>query len=316
MTDSGFIKVPRFLLKDPLLREAAYFHAWLWLVSQAGWQPTRVPVSNGRNTEIIGLERGQLSHSRRYMAMSLGWSEKRVRTFLNRLQKVGMIDLQTDQLQTVITICDYDIYQGACEDEGRQAGPQTGPQRARKGPEEEESKERNNSYSAQKVAKNPKGWPKDGFERWYSLYPRRKDRGAGEKAFAQARARGLIEFEELLSATSRYAEFTKDRESKFIKHPATWLNADSYLDEPDKPEAVSREATIPQPTRGPQSFSDSDWRNRLRDLSAKGEWSNFWGPRPGEPGCLVPARLLNGGAHGEASGPLGTLLDRLASENG
>jgi hypothetical protein len=316
MTDSGFIIIPRCLFKNPLLQDGAYFHAWLWLVSQAAWKFTRVMVSNGRTSEIVELERGQLSHSRRYMAMSLGWSEKRVRTFLNRLQKVGMIDLQADGLQTVITIYDYDIYQGACEDEGRQTGPQTGRQRARKGPEEEESKEGNNSYSSHKAAKNPKGWPEDGFGRWYPLYPRKKDRGAAEKAFAKARVRGLIEFEELLAATTRYVECTKDRESKFIKHPAAWLNADSYLDEPDKPEGVAREATIAEPTRGPQSFSDSDWRNRLRDLSAKGEWSNFWGPRPGEPGCLVPARLLNGGAHGEASGPLGTLLDRLASENG
>jgi hypothetical protein len=294
MTASGFIIVPRDLFKDPLLQDGAYFHAWLWLVKEAAWTSIRVKVSNGRTSEIAELERGQLSHSRRFMAMSLGWSVKRVRTFLNRLQAVGMIDLQTDRLQTVITICDYDIYQGSCEDEGRQ----TGPQRARKGPEEEESKEGNNKYSSHKAAKNPKGWPEDGFGRWYSLYPRRKDRGAAEKAFVKARERGSIEFEDLLAATSRYVESTKDKESKFIKHPATWLNADSYLDEPDKPEGVAREATMVEPSRGPQSFSDPDWRYRLRNHWAKGEWSNFWGPRPGELGCLVPARLLNGGAHG------------------
>jgi hypothetical protein len=300
MTASSFIMVPRDLFKDPLLQDCAYFHAWLWLVSQAAWKSTRVTVSNGRTSEIVELERGQLSHSRRFMATSWGWSEKRVRTFLNRLQKGGMIDLQADRLQTVITVCEYDIYQGACEDEGRQTGPQTGRQRARKGPEEEETKEgnKNNSHSAQKAAKNPKGWPEDGFERWYPLYPRKKDRGTAEKAFDKARARGLIDFEELLAATSRYVEFTKDRESKFIKHPAAWLNADSYLDEPDKPGGVAREATIAEPSLGPQSFSDADWRNRLRDHWAKGEWSNLWGPRPGELGCLVPARLLNGGARG------------------
>jgi hypothetical protein len=298
MTDSGFIIVPRDLFKNPLLRDAAYFRAWLWLVNRAAWKSTSVMVSNGRTSEIVELERGQLSHSRSYMATSFGWSEKRVRTFLNRLQRVRMIDLQADRLQTVITICDYDIYQGACEDEGRQTGPQTGQQRARKGPEEKESKEGNNKYSPHKAAKNPKGSPEDGFGRWYRLYPRKKDRGAAEKAFAKARARGSIEFEELLAATSRYVECTKDRESKYIKYPATWLNADSYLDEPDKPEGVAPEATIAEPSLGPQSFSDSDWRNRLRNLSAKGEWSNLWGPRPGELGCLVPAHLLNGGARG------------------
>jgi hypothetical protein len=298
MIDSGFIKTPRCLFKNPSLRDGDYFHAWLWLVNEAAWKSRSVMVNNGRTSEIVELERGQLSHSRRYMATAWGWSEKRVRTFLNRLQKVGMIDLQAGRLQTVITIYNYDNYQGTRDEEGRQTGPQTGRQRAGKGPEEEDIKEGNNRYSARKAAKNPRGWPEDGFERWYALYPRKKDRAAAEKAFAKARANGLIGFDELLEATRRFVGSMTDKEPEFIKYPATWLNADSYLDEPDKPKGGARDATIANPSVGPQSFSDADWKDRLHNNWEKGEWSNLWGPRPGEPGCKVPAHLLNGGAHG------------------
>jgi hypothetical protein len=65
MTDAGYITVQRCLLKDPLLRVDAYFRAWLWLVSEAAWKGRRVTVTNGRTVEIVDLERGQLSHSRR-----------------------------------------------------------------------------------------------------------------------------------------------------------------------------------------------------------------------------------------------------------
>jgi hypothetical protein len=290
--------LPRFLFEHPLLQIDAYFHAWLWLVSEAAWKPRCVTVTNGRTSEVLELQRGQLSHSRSYIARAWGWSEKRVRTFLNRLEKVGMIDVQVGRLQTVISICNYDIYQRARDDEGRQTGPQTGRQRASKGPEEEKIKEGNNGYSARKAAKNPKRWPEDGFGRWYPLYPRKKDRGAAEKAFAKARARGLVGFDELLAATSRFVECVNDKEPEFIKYPATWLNADSYLDEPDKPKGAAGEATIAEPSLDPQSFSDEDWKDRLRNNWEKGEWSNRWGPRPGEPGCKVPAHILNGGAHG------------------
>src|SRR3989442_1149929 len=129
MTESGFIIIPRCILKDPLLQDDAYFHAWFWLVSEAAWTPLRVIVTNGRTSEVVELRRGQLSHSRSYMARAWGWSEKRVRTFLKRLEKVGMIDIQAGRLQTVITICNYDIYQHTRADEGRQTGPQNGRQR-------------------------------------------------------------------------------------------------------------------------------------------------------------------------------------------
>jgi len=297
MSDSGFIKTPRRLFKDPLLRDSGYFHAWLWLVNEAAWKSRRVTVNNGRTSEIVELERGQLSHSRRYMATAWRWSEKRVRTFLNRLRKVGMIDLQAGRLQTVITIYNYDNYQGTRDDQSRQTGPQTGRQRAGKGPEEKDFKEGSNRYSARKPAKNPKGWPEDAFALWYELYPRKKDRGAAEKAFAKARAKGLIGFDELLNATRRFVETMNDKEPEFIKYPATWLNADSYLDEPDEHKAGARDVMIANPSVGPQSFSDADWKDRLYNNWQKGEWSNFWGPRPGEPGCKVPAHLLNGGAH-------------------
>jgi hypothetical protein len=225
------------------------------------------------------------------MAKTWGWSEKRVRTFLKRLEKVGMIAIQAGRLQTVITICNYNSYQGCFDSEGRQTGPQTGWQRARKGPEEEEIKEEKNRNIA-RDAKNPKGWPEEGFVRWYALYPRKKDRGAAEKAFTKARARGLIGFDELLAATSRFVEWTNDQEPQFIKYPATWLNSDSYLNEPDKPKCAASDATIAEPSLGPQSFNDEDWKDRLRNNWEKGEWSNRWGPAPGEPGCLVPAALI------------------------
>ncbi len=298
MTDAGFIMIPRSIFEEPLLQNDAYFRAWLWLISEAAWKSRHVRVSNGRTSEIVVVERGQLSHSRRFMATSWGWSEKRVRTFLSRLQKVGMIDLQAGRLQTIITIYNYDLYQGARDDKGPQTGPQTGQERASDGPEKEDIKERNNRYSAHRAAKNPKEWPADAFERWYALYPQKKDRGAAEKAFAKARARGLIGFDDLLVATERFVASVSGKESKFIKYPANWLDADSYLDEPNKPKGAGSDEMIAEPLLDPQSFTNTDWSDRLRNHWGKGEWSRRWGPRPGEPGCKVPAHLLNGGIHG------------------
>ncbi len=294
MTGAGYLMISRSMLEEPLLQDGAYFRAWFWMVSEAAWKPRRVRVTNGRAIEIIELEQGQLTHSHSYLAKAWGWSQKRVRTFLKRLQAVHMIDLQPDRLQTVITICNYDVYQGAPDNAGRQ----TGRQEAGKGPEEEYIEEGNNRSSARKAVKNPKEWPEDGFGHRYALYPRKKDRGAAERAFAKARVRGLIGFDELLAATRRFAEAVNRKDPQFVKFPATWLNADSYLDVPEKPYGIASDQIIAEPSLDAQTFTDADWRDRLNNNWANGEWSSLWGPRPGQPGCKVPRHLLNGGAHG------------------
>jgi hypothetical protein len=44
--------------------------------------------------------------------------------------------------------------------------------------------------------------------------------------------------------------------------------------------------------RDPRSFTDGDWQKRLTYFQDSQTWLEAWGPKPGEPGCLVPSHLL------------------------
>jgi hypothetical protein len=66
MTDGGYIIITRRIFEHPLLQDADYFRAWVWLISDAAWKPRRVRITNGRASEIIEIGRGQLTHSRSY----------------------------------------------------------------------------------------------------------------------------------------------------------------------------------------------------------------------------------------------------------
>jgi hypothetical protein len=72
----------------------------------------------------------------------------------------------------------------------------------------------------------------DGFDRWYSAYPRRTARRQALKAYKQARKRGAT-VEILLDGAERYAAQRAGQDPQFTKYPATWLNGDCWLDEPD-----------------------------------------------------------------------------------
>ena len=158
---AGFIALARGVLDHPIVgarKPYAESEAWLWLLFEAAWRARRVRVTNGRTVGSVGIERGQLSYSRSYMATAWGWSEKRVRTFLNRLETDRMIAPQTGQPQTVITICNYETYQNPETSRGRQPDGQTGQQWAGNGPETEQGNKEKEVPSAR--AASPSSDPK------------------------------------------------------------------------------------------------------------------------------------------------------------
>jgi hypothetical protein len=138
---SGYISISRKIFENPLLSDPAYFRAWIWLISQAAWKPMKIRIASGRTITVIELHRGQLSHSRRFMAKALAWTEQRLRTFLNHLEIEGMINLQTDQGQTVITICKYDEYQKSSATLNPHSNPQPNQQSTGNQPKDKNLKE-------------------------------------------------------------------------------------------------------------------------------------------------------------------------------
>jgi hypothetical protein len=111
---SGFIALARGVFGHPVVGARpplSDLEAWVWLCFEAAYKPRRVRVTNGRAAGFLLLERGQLTYSRSYLAKAWGWTEKRVRGFLFRLERERQIVRQTGHLQTIITICNYEFYQ-------------------------------------------------------------------------------------------------------------------------------------------------------------------------------------------------------------
>jgi hypothetical protein len=294
MSDRGRFVVDRDVFDEPLLRDAECFRAWLWLLSEAAWKPRRQLVSNGRTTAIIELQRGQLTHSLTYMARAWNVSVKRVRTILGRFETGSLIGTQTGTLQTVITICNYDASQDIGGAEGTQTGSQTGTQRARKG----HGTYKRNTLNTKTETPSPPAtaslWPKDAFEQWYAVYPRKKQRTAAEKAFEKIKRSGDITFDSLMAVTRHHAAAAKAVEPKFIPYPASWLNAGSHLDEEDKPKGNG--SAIAKPERKPSDFTEAEWQTRMKAYENDSTWpEQHWGPKPGKPDCLVPRHLLEPG---------------------
>lgn len=284
---TGHINVARSVFDHPMFDDGKPYstrEAWLWLLSNAAWRPMKVMVRNGRSEQLIELQRGQLTYSRSFLRRAWRWSsDKAVRTFLTRLRREGMVDLQTGlqtgQLQTVISICNYGVFQNGGTLTGPANGPAVGQQWASNGPEEE------NIINIKR--KNALPSP-DGFQDWYAIYPKKKSPEAARRAFAKVIGSRLIALPALMEKTKAFAAGWAGKpkvERQFIPYPASWLNAGSYDDEPEG-------GGEPVPVVDPRAFTEAQWGKRLQHLTDSGVWMDAWGPKPGAPGCLVPPHLI------------------------
>lgn len=68
-----------------------------------------------------------------------------------------------------------------------------------------------------------------GFNEFYQVYPKRVGKGAAEKAYRKAVMRA--DHSIIFAGACRHATATIGQDRQFIQHPATWLNADGWLDE-------------------------------------------------------------------------------------
>lgn len=142
----GWIALHRGWRDNPVFRgEYSRADAWVWLIENAAWKPSRVRIKG----EMVDLDRGELSFAQRFLAEKWGWSKSRVDRFIAELRDQGMIqtrskngattDHAAGQGQCVISICNYAKYQDIGESQrgnddassGATAGQQRGKEEQR-----------------------------------------------------------------------------------------------------------------------------------------------------------------------------------------
>ncbi len=92
--------------------------------------------------------------------------------------------------------------------------------------------------------------PDADFDRFWTLYPRKVGKGAARKAWAAALRRadeGAASIIAGITVQTSLDRFDTRDDGRFIPHPATWLNADRWLDgmEPELGETLLDRRTSP-----------------------------------------------------------------------
>ena len=111
--DEGFLGLSRRFFSNEMWKVAREFsecEAWLDLIQSARFEATDKAYSELIGGREISYTRGQYPASISFLMKRWQWSEKKVRYFLAKLKKRGMITTCNKQGMTVITLCKYDEY--------------------------------------------------------------------------------------------------------------------------------------------------------------------------------------------------------------
>jgi len=80
------------------------------------------------------------------------------------------------------------------------------------------------------------------FDEFWELYPRKRDKGKAKKAYKTACKK--TDEQTIIDSVKQYALEVEGKEATYIKYPASWLNAEAWLNEVEETEDMRREREI------------------------------------------------------------------------
>ena len=117
----GWIKLHRKLLDHWIWVNEKYLRAWIWFLMRANHTNTKVLFGN----ELIDIKRGEFITSINNISLATELTSQNVRTFIRLLENDKMINKQSTNKLTKITICNYDKYNVNQQATNKQTNKQT-----------------------------------------------------------------------------------------------------------------------------------------------------------------------------------------------
>jgi ribosomal protein L30E len=115
----GYILLHRQILDSYQFSNPEYLKIWIWMLAKANYKSkvANIEVNSGRTD--VPLERGQFIFGRTSAAKELKMGESKIYRVLKKFESDGSITVKSNNKFSVITVCKYDTYNCA-ENENEQ----------------------------------------------------------------------------------------------------------------------------------------------------------------------------------------------------
>ena len=232
----GWLKLYRSILDSTVFQDAEVLKVWIWLLCNVAFEQHDT-ICYGK---VIHLKPGQIATGRKKIAQCTDLNENKVYRALTALKSLGNIEIKSTNKYSIITIVNWDKYQG--ENGNRTANEQQ--TNSKTTAEEQQDNSKRTQHKNGKNGKKEKNiYICSFFQSVWDEYPKKLGKNKVTKAaMKQLEEAGM---DTVMEAVRRYVEKIKrdGTDEKYIMHGSTFFNGawKDYLEsselseEPQKP---------------------------------------------------------------------------------
>ena len=216
----GWIKLHRKITDNP------YYFSEPFTRSQA-WVDMLI-IANHKESMFykrgirVDVSRGQIGYDIETLAKRWRWSRGKVERFFSQLEKDEQIVRQKTNITTLISVCNYDIYQSddnPNDNANSKANDKANGQQTVKQTDTNKNDKNDNNVKNEKELIS--------FDRFWNLYDKKV--GSKEKVFEKWVKLSEADKEKIFETLPQFKAKIKDKQ--FQPHPQTYLNNKRWLDE-------------------------------------------------------------------------------------
>jgi len=233
----GYVKLWRKSVDSPIFQNDNVWRLWTYLLMKATHRQTQVLVG----TTPVDLQPGQMVFGRNKAKDETGMTEQKIRTSLKCLERLGNLTIQTTNRFSIVTICNWGIYQS-------EESPTNQPTNQQLTSNQPATNQQLTTY------KNSKNNKKEDmcalFDEFWTAYDLKKNRKKAEQAWRKTQPEDRPA---IITAAKKYRATITDQQ--YQKHATTWLNGECWNDDVSQPE--------PTDAFAPAETMTDDERNAL-----------------------------------------------------
>lgn len=216
---SGWIKLHRKLIESDIFQNEKLLKIFIYCLLKA----THQEHSQLIGLRTIELKKGQFVFGRSKAATELNMKESTVWKYMKFLESIKTISIDSNNKFSVITIENWEFYQGIPEEVEQQNNNKITTK-----------EQQNNTNKNVKNVKNVKNLYIEQFEKLWTMYPNKKGKATAKKKVAKLLKDEEVTYEELKKCIERYKQYVINKRASSqpnlqYQHGSTFFNG-SYID--------------------------------------------------------------------------------------